>query len=62
MALSRQLIAFLPVLPAALPVALARDHVRACAFAPDLARCQAQIDDRKHVLHAVRMVLDPARV
>src|SRR5262249_38546556 len=58
--LARQLVALLPVLAAALSIALARDHIRTGAFSTDLTGCQAQVDDREDILHTVGMVLDAA--
>ena len=61
-ALPGQLIAFLPVLAAALPIALAGDHVAACAFASDVSGCQAKVDQRKYIFDTVGMVFDAARM
>src|SRR5262245_51305083 len=59
---ARQLVAFLPVLAASLPVGLARDRpVTAFRFA-DAARGEHQVDRTERVLDTVRMMLDAARV
>ena len=57
-----QLIALLPVLAAALAVALAGDHHAARALAADVAGGQAEVDHRQAVLDALRLMLDAARV
>ena len=57
-----QLIAFLPVLAAALPVALAGDHHAAGAFAAEVAGREEQVEHREAVLDAFRVMLDAARV
>ena len=60
--LARQLIALLPVLAAALAVALAGDHGAAAAFPTDVAGGQRQVDQRRAVLHAFGLMLQSARV
>jgi hypothetical protein len=57
-----QLVALLPVLAAALAVGLAGDGAVAAPLAPDTPGGQHHVDRAEHVLHAVRMVLDPAGV
>src|SRR5690606_3767701 len=59
---ARELVRLLAVLAAALPVALPRDRAVAAALAPDPARRQHDVDRAQHVLHAVAVVLYPARV
>jgi len=58
----RELIALLSVLAAALAVALAGDGRVPAVPAPDPAGGEHQVDGAEHVLHAVAVVLDAARV
>ena len=58
--LARQLIAFLPVLPSALAVALAGDHDAACAFTADVAGCHAKVDEAQDIFDALGVVLQAA--
>ena len=57
-----KLVALLPVLAAALAVALPGDHGAARAFAPDVAGGEAQVDQRQAVLDAFGLVLEAARM
>ena len=57
-----QLIALLPVLAAALAVALAGDHHAAGALAAEVAGREEEVEHREAVLDALRVVLDAARV
>ena len=61
-ALAGQLIAFLPVFAASLAVALPGDHGAAAAFPPQVSGGQRQVDQRGTILHALRLVLQTARV
>ena len=61
-ALAGQLVALLSVLAPALAVALAGDHGGTRAFAADIAGSQRDVDHRQAVLHAFRLVLQPAGV
>jgi hypothetical protein len=62
LSLARKLIAFLSVLAPTLAVALAGDHRRAAAFAPDMAGGEHDIDHGKTVFHALRLMFEPTRV
>ena len=57
-----QLIALLPVLAAALAVGLADDRAVAALRLADAAGGEHEVDRAERVLHAVRVVLDAARV
>src|SRR5438552_17682981 len=61
-ALARKLVAFLPVLAAALSVALTGDHHAAGAFAAYVARGQSEIDQCQAVFHDFRVMLNATRV
>src|SRR5262249_21661533 len=55
-----QLIAFLTVLTAALTVSLSDDRPVAALRFADPPRREDEVDGAERILHAVRMVLDPA--
>ncbi len=57
-----ELIAFLAVLATALPVGLSHDGAVATLRFADPSRCKHEVDRAERVLHAVRVVLDPACV
>jgi hypothetical protein len=56
------LIGLLPHLTATLAVALSGDHHRATAMLAQLSACECQVDAGEHIVHAVRAVLNAARV
>ena len=55
--IARQLIRFLPVLAATLPVALPRQGAETAERAADLSKRKREIDERKHVVDASRVLL-----
>src|SRR5690606_35235862 len=57
-----ELVAFLPVLAAALAVALSRDRAVAGSAAADAPGRQHDVDGAEHVVDAARVVLEAARV
>ena len=61
-AVARELVAFVAVLAAALAVALAGDRRDAAPGLAELARGQAEVDRREHVLDALGVLLDTAGV
>src|SRR5215213_365321 len=60
--LSGKLVRFLTVLASTLAVALARDRSVATTRRTNLARSEYEIDVRQHVIDAVRVMFDAARV
>src|ERR1041384_578857 len=62
LASSGKLIAFLAMLATTLTVALAGNHRATAAFSPDLSRSQRQVDERQHVLNALRLMLETPRI
>src|SRR5215472_223636 len=60
--LAGKLIAFLPVFSSALAIALAGNHRRARAFAPNVARRKSNINYRRTVFDALRVMLETARM
>src|SRR6185436_10508603 len=55
-----QLIRFLPVLATALPVALPRQGAETAEGAADLSKRKREVDERKHVVDASRVLLGAA--
>jgi hypothetical protein len=60
-ATARQLVGFLPMFAAALPVSLSRNRPVAAERPPDFPQRQCNIDEGKHVVDAVRLLLGATR-
>ena len=60
-AIAGQLVGFLPVLAPALPVSLSRQRAVAAERPPDLPERKREVDEREHVVDAMRLLLGAAR-